>query len=605
MNDWDQYNVRIDHQLSEKDMIYGTFSNSDESQVRPSLHFLGGDVFPMSDRLWTFTYSRIVTPAILNEFRFGYNDSRTFRLSEGSYGKDYASTVFGLKNTSPQPLDFGVPDFNISGFSGAGSLSEAIGAEDENFQFSDNVSWTRGKHNVRTGLQIIHEKYFQVTDFSGNPSFNFEGRYTGAQGLGLGDFLLGIPYQASGALGNSVQHLVTTYWGGYLQDDWHVVPSFTLNLGLRYEFAAAPREVDNRSLYFSPNLGTIVTAGHGVRPEIVDPDYNNFAPRVGFAFRPRFLPRTVFRGGAGVYYATDNFNEEQFKVIGPPFYQPQTINSDPKVPTLFMSQMLPSFTASPNLNPFTFDRLNRTPYVSQWSFDIQHSLGNDYVVEIGYAGSTGQKLPQRRNLNIGTFDPTGSIPISQRVPYPQYGFILLTYNGGWSSYQALTARLEKRFNNGLYLLGSYTFQKALDIGGTDEFSAVSAYYKNYDKGHSTFDVPHRFVFSYLWDLPFGHGKALLGGSTGVVDKLVGGWQLNGITTFSAGQFKTVGINSDWLNLAHSPRRGPTSSAITKQDAHFRTFLCPRAPSITRGTPVDNLPTSRAMQGATALRSQES
>ncbi|HVT93902.1 MAG TPA: TonB-dependent receptor [Bryobacteraceae bacterium] len=547
-SDWDQYNVRLDQQITEKDLIYGTFSHSDESLLQPSLQFLGGDVFPMSDQLWTFTYNRIISPTILNEFRFGYNNSQTFRLSEGSNGKDYASEVFGLKNTSREPLDFGVPDFNFSGFSGVGSLSEAIGAEDENYQWSDNLSISHGKHNIGVGFQIIYEKYFQITDFSGNPSFSFDGRYTGAQGLGIGDFLLGIPYQASGALGNSAQNLSTTFWSGYIQDDWHVLPSLTINAGLRYEFAASPAEANQRSLYFDPDIGQVVTAGHGVRNGIVDPDYNNFAPRLGFAYRPSFLPRTVIRGGAGIYYATDNFNEEQFQVIGPPFYQPQTINGDPTKPTLSMANMLPPFSASANLNPFSFDRLSRTPYISQWTMDIQHSLGNDYVVEIGYNGSTGQKLPQRRNLNIASIDPTGTVPISQRVPFPNYGFVLLTYNGGWSSYQALTARLEKRFHNGLYLLASYTFQKALDLGGTDEFSATSADFKQWDKGHSTFDVPQRLVFSYLWELPFGKGKALFGNANGALDKIIGGWQLNGITTFSAGQFKTVGLNTDWLNL---------------------------------------------------------
>jgi len=547
-SDWDQYNVRIDQQVTDKDLIYGTYSRSDESLIQPALQFLGGDTFPMSDRLWTFTYNRIISPTVLNEFRFGYNDSQTFRLSEGSNGKNYAVDVFGLKNTSTQPLDFGVPDFSFSGFSGVGSLSEAIGAEDENFQWSDNLSITRGKHNIGVGFQIIHEKYFQITDFSGNPSFSFDGRYTGAQGLGLGDFLLGLPYQASGALGNSVQHLATTYWAGYLQDDWHVLPSLTINAGLRYEFAASPAEANQRSLYFDPDLGQVITAGHGVRNGIVDPDYNNFAPRLGFAYRPAFLPRTVIRGGAGIYYATDNFNEEQFQVIGPPFYQPQTINGDPTKPTLSMENMLPSFSASANLNPFSYDRLDRTPYLSQWTFDVQHSLGNDYLVEIGYNGSTGQKLPQRRNLNIASIDPSGTIPIAQRVPFPNYGFVLLTYDGGWSSYQALTARLEKRFSKGLYLLASYTYQNALDLGGTDEFSAISANFKQYDKGHSTFDVPQRFVLSYLWALPFGHGKRLFGGASGVLDQIIGGWQLNGITTFSAGQFKTAGLNTDWLNL---------------------------------------------------------
>lgn len=546
INDWDQYNVRLDHRLGSKDHLFGSFSYADEAHLRPALRPLGGDNFPQSNRLVTATYNRIFSPSILNEFRFGYNRSRTFRLAETSFGRDYAREVFGLKNTTDQPIMFGVPGFNITGFSGVGSISQAIGALDENFQFVDNLSITSGKHNLRTGFQISRQKYFQITNFSGNPSFNFDGRYTGIQGFGLADFLLGIPFRASGAIGDSIQNLRTTFWSGYLQNDWRVLPSLTLNFGLRYEYAPSPTEKDNKSLVFSPELARTVLAGQGVRRSIVDPDWNNFAPRVGFAYRPRFLKNTVLRGGAGIYYSTDNFNEEQFKAIGPPLFQPQTIDGDPRRPTLFMRDMLPSFAASPNINPFSFDRLNRTPYLSQWSFGIQRTLGNDFLAEVEYAGSTGQKLPQRRNLNIARLDPTGAIPIAQRAPYPQFSFILLTYNGGWSSYNALTAKLEKRFTGGLYLLASYTLQKSLDLGATDEFSALSGEFKKWDKGHSTFDVPQRLVLSYVYELPFGRGKPLWSNVRGVADKLLSGWQINGITTFAEGQFRTVTLGLDWL-----------------------------------------------------------
>ena len=547
INDWDQYNVRLDHHFSSNDILYGTFSNSDETLLRPQLRALGGDVFPQTDRLYTVTYARIISPTKINEFRFGYNRSLTYRQAETSLTKDYASQVFGLKNTSPNPFDFGVPDFNPSGFGGVGSLSEAIGATDTNIQFTDNFSWNTPKHNVRLGLTVTRQRYDEITDFSGNPSFNFDGRFTGMQGLGLGDMLLGLPISAGGALGDSSQFERTTFYGGYVQDDWRVTTNLTLNFGLRYEYAASPAETRGKALVFAPDLGTVVYANHGVRPSIVDPDWNNFAPRFGFAYRPGFAKNTVVRGGFGIYYATDNFNEEQFKVIGPPFYQSQTLNSDPTKPTLLMSNMLPSFAASPNLNPFSFDRHNRTPYLSQWSFGVQHTFKRDYLFEVEYTGSTGQKLPERRNLNIASLDPTGTIPIAARVPFPQYGFILLTYNGGWSSYNAMTTRLEKTFTNGLYMLASYTWEKALDLGATDDFSAISAQFKKWDKGPSTFDVPHRFVYSYVYELPFGRGKRFGGGMNPVLNKIAGGWQATGITTFATGQFQTPGLGVDWIN----------------------------------------------------------
>jgi hypothetical protein len=547
MNDWDQYNTRIDHHIGASDQLFGTFSYSEEARDLKVLRPYGGEGFPLSNRLVTATWNHTFSPNILNEFRFGWNRSRTFRLAETSFGQDFARETFQLKNTTNVPMVFGVPAFGITGFGQIGSLSQAIGATDENFQFSDNLGIVRGKHNLRAGFQISRQLYFQITNFAGNPTFNFDGRYTGLQvgGIGLADFLLGYPANVQGSIGTGEQDMRTTFWSGYLQDDWRIVPNVTLNFGLRYEMARSPVELLDRSMFFSTDVRQIVLAGQGVRRDIVDPDWNNFAPRFGFTWRP--INNFVIRGGMGIYYATDNFNEEQFKAQGPPFFQSQRLEGDPRTPTLFMRDMLPSFTASPNLTPFTFDRLNRTPYVNQWSFGIQKSFGADYLFDVEYAGSQGNKLPQRRNLNAGRLDPTGTIPIAQRVPFPQFGpGMLITYNGGWSSYNALTAKLEKRYSSGLYLLASYTWQKSLDLGATDEFSTISTEYKKWDKGHSTYDVPHRLVTSWIYEVPFGRGKKYLSSIGRGLDLIAGGWQVNGIATFAQGQFQTLALGSDWV-----------------------------------------------------------
>jgi len=558
LNNFDQYNARIDHRLGARDQLDGTFSYADEARDVKVLRPFGGEGFPLSNRLVTVTHAHTFTPNLLNEFRFGYNRSKTYRLSETSYGRDFAREVFKLKNTTDQSIMFGIPAFNMAGFGGIGSISQAIGALDENLQFTDNLSLVKGRHNVRAGFQISRQNYFQITNFSGNPTFTFDGRYTGMQanGIGLADFLLGTPSRAGGAIGDSIQNLRTTYWAGYLQDDWRIIPNLTLNYGLRYEFARSPVERDNKSLVFAPDLGRILLAGQGVRPDIVDPDWNNFAPRLGFTWRPPVLGDFVVRGGVGIYYATDNFNEEQFKGTGPPFFQAQTIEGDPRTPNLFMRDMLPSFVNSPNVNPFTFDRGNRTPYLTQWSLGGQKSFASNYLLEIEYTGSTGQKLPQRRNLNIASLDPTGTIPIVQRVQYPQYGFILMTYNGGWSSYNALTTKLEKRWSRGLYFLGSYTWQRSLDLGATDEFSALSREFKQWDKGHNTYDVPHRFVGTWVYELPIGQGRAVLGDMPAVLDAVLGGWQVSGIATFSQGQFQTATLGTDWLIIGSFTQSRP-------------------------------------------------
>jgi len=547
LDDMNQYNFRLDHALTSKDQMFGSYSYEDRPHYNPSVMPLGGERFPLRNQILAITETHIFSPTVVNVARFGYNRTKTFRVAETALTKNYALDTFGFQNTSPNPFDFGLPGAGISGFSGPGSMGESIGALDSDYQFVDSLSMVRGRHNVKMGLTLIHEKFYQITDFAGVPGVSFDGRYSGA---GLGDFLLGDLWSATTSVGDSHQNLRCNWWAGYLQDDWRVRPSFTINLGLRYEHAQTPYDIENRTQWFDPAVRRPVTSpSGGVRNGIVDPVWNNFAPRVGFAYSPKFLKNTVFRSSFGVFYATDNWNELQFLVIGPAFYGSQTVNSDPVKPLLHLTDLFPSGTLGGGTsNPFSVDKRNRTPYVQEWAFDLEHTFAKDWLVDVGYIGNTGQKLLQRRNQNIASEDPTGTIPITQREPYPNLSWILQTYGGGWSSYNALTARLEKRFSAGSYLLTSYTWSHALDLGSTDDFSTSSAYFKVLDRGNSSFDVRHRLVVSYLYELPFGRNKRFLSGASGPLDRLVSGWKFNGITTFSTGQYKTPGLPFDWPNL---------------------------------------------------------
>lgn len=557
-NTWDQYNGRLDRTLGSKDNLYATFSDETQNLYHPSIQPLGGNNYPLADHLWTVSYTHVFSPALLNELRLGLNNSITYLTPESANGPNYAQSLFGLKNTDADPLVYGIPDFGISGMSGIGSFSETIGAQARYYQMTDNVSLTRNHHNVMTGVELMHMRINQSTDFSGNPSFTFDGRYTGtvSNGTGLGDFLLGTPYSASGAAGNSAQDLHTNYYGAYAQDNWQISPAFLLSYGLRYEFSRPPIESHNHQAYFDLATGQEVIAGQGIRRSIVKPDYLGFAPRVGFTWSPPWLKNAVLRGGFGLYYATDNLNELQFSIVGSPFYQVQTIDSDPVQPTLSMENMLPAFSTSTNLNPFTLDPDSRLPYYEQFGLDLQQVVGKDYLVELEYAGNIGKDLPQRYNANVATIDPTGTLPISGRVPYPAFGYILRSWNEGSSSYNALTAKIEKRYSRGLSFLGSFTWSKALDQGITDDFSAISRDFRRYDWGVSDYDVPVRFVGNLTWDLPFGSGKTFLSGAGRGMNYLVGGWQVNAITTFTAGQYGTATLNTDWLNIGSFSQSRP-------------------------------------------------
>ena len=559
---YNQYNVRIDHKLSNRDSIYATWSNSNDNLYNPAINPLGGVNVPLNDHLWTATYTHVFSDRLVNEFRFGVNDSATFRNAETAYGPNYAGTTFNLSYANnADAATYGVPNFQISGVGGVGSVTEVIGADDKNYQIADNVTLTRGKVTSVNGVQYLHESFTQITDFGSNPNLVYSAGYStrtaGGQknsSFGLGDFLLGEPYQITAASGDSTQYLHTAYYGFFSQNDWKVAPALTLNLGLRYEYSGSPIESRNRSQFFDITTGKFSYAGQNIRRSIVKPDENNFAPRVGFAYRPSFLKDTVIRGGAGTYYGTDNFNEEQFKNQGSPFYTSRSNTPSSTTPVSISNPFANTSTAFPpaGANIFTLDQNNRTSYVNQWGLDIQHSFATDYLVELEYAGGSAQRLAQRYNANIGTISATGNpstqTPLSARIPFPQYGFILVSSNYGRSNYNAFTAKLEKRFSHGNSFLVAYTYSKAIDIGITDDFSALSRNFFTYDRGVSDYDVPHRFVASYSYHLPFGRGEKFLGGAPLALDYLIGGWQVNGITTVSAGQYSTPTLAGENLNI---------------------------------------------------------
>ena len=543
----DQYNARIDHSLSSRDQIWGSFTHDNRPTFSPGALPLSGTGWPLSDTLLTLTETHTFSPNIVNEARFGYNRGRTYQVGEGALTQNYAANVFGFKNTSPNPFDFGVPDVSVSLFSGPGSPGESIGAIDQDFQYVDNLSIVRGKHNLKVGINVIRELFSQNTDFGGIPSFSFTGLYSGN---GLTDLLLGDPQNATASVGDSSQSLMSTFTAGFVQDNWRVTPSLTLNLGIRYEYAQTPHDRTSKTGWFDAGTQQVEYSRTGaVRNGIVDPDWNNFAPRVGFAYTPSFNKNTVVRGAFGVFYATDNWNELQFLVIQPAFYQTQTLNSDPTKPTISLENVFPPGVLGGGTTvPFSVDKRNRTPYVQEWNFDVQHTFAHNWFLDVGYIGNVGQKLPQRRNQDNPSFDPTGTIPIAQRVPYPAFSWILLTYNGGWSSYNGLAIRAEKRLSSGMYFLGTYTWSHAIDLGNTDDFSFSQCCFKTLDKGNGDYNPQHRAVLNYVYELPFGQGKPYFSGISGAANKFVGGWQVSGITTFSSGQYESVYLSPDWQDF---------------------------------------------------------
>jgi hypothetical protein len=554
-NDFNDAILRMDHALSSKDQLYGSYAFHDVPHIGPGTLPTSGNSYPMRTQVVSMTWNHIFSPNLVNEYRMGYNRGKTFLVGRGALGPNYAATVFGLTNTSTNSFDYGVPQAGMSGYSTPGSSSESIGSFDQDFQWVDNLSLVRGNHNLKLGGDVIRERFWEITDFSGVPSFSFTGTFSGST---MADMLMGIPYTATSAFGNSIQDLRSTYYSMYIQDDWRLRPNFTLNLGFRYEYSQPPWDIHNRTVWFNPAVGNLQYSDlNQVRNGIVAPDHRNFSPRVGFAYSPGFLHDTVVRGAFGIFFATENWNTMQFMVNAPRYYAAETLTSNSTTtPSLFLNSLFPALSApgSP-ATPFSRNAGARTPYVEEWNLDVQHTFAKNWLAEVGYLGDRGNHTVMRRNLDAASFDLTtigGTGPAStlaSREPWPQFSGILLEDDGGWATYHALAAKLERRISSGLYVMGSYTWSHCIDlISAEGDQSFAGQDFDVYNKGQCDYNVPQRFVANYYYELPFGKGKQFLGGATGPVAKLVGGWEVTGITTFEMGQFFSASLPGNWMNV---------------------------------------------------------
>jgi hypothetical protein len=399
------------------------------------------------------------------------------------------------------------------------------------------------------------------------------------------------PFSPSGAVGNLNQYHFL-YFGPFVQDDWKVNNRLTLNLGLRWDYRNVPYETNNKLFWFDTAnaggglcyadkaLGTQSVSGLGgpIAPDgngfyrycgrhnPADGSKTPFAPRIGFAYR--LSAKTVVRGGYGVFF--DSFETREMDDSGDiyPFVvraspNPTTDPSLPKLtdnmfPPVTLHQVTPAQDGSQFFAVIISER-PRNPYVQQWSLSVQREVASNTTVELNYVGNKGTHLLDRTNIGqpLPPSDPafcaselaanqplTGDCPVSARRPYANItsslGFLDSRWDG-YSNYNALNAKFERRTNS-MAFLAVYTWAKSLDdksaaagIGSTNGFAGhMDEHNPRLDYGPSDFDVPQRFVASYVYQLPVGRGRHFGSDMSRPADLLVGGWELTGITTFQKG-----------------------------------------------------------------------
>ena len=567
--------LRIDHNLSERDRLSGRYMRSQEDGRRTSIAPLSGRILTNGGSNLMLSETHTFSPQTTNELRAGYNRGGYLPNQEGSSGVcltpceliNYTLDVFGIRNLTQNPRQFGLPNFAWAGFSGIGGQADApLGGQTKTYQVSDNLITTSGNHYFKTGVDIRHMRFNELAGFGSRGSFGFNGQFTqlpGVAGTGspFADFLLGFSNSASGLTGETESKLRGTIYALYFQDDWRVSRKLTLNLGVRYENYRPWTEESGRISRFdygsTPGScfgagcppGSFVSPGPG--EPWYDADNNNIGPRLGLAYSPFSDNKTVIRAAYGLYFSGTDANDIAHGIFNPPNalsiqispQNPFTDFTSTRLSNLFPGGLLPppgtllttdNWTL-PAVSPNPYLKTNRDPEIHQWQASVQREVLSNLLVEVGYVGSAGYNGQRRIDYNQARVDNPGQLTsVNSRRPYPVLSNFTANIHIGKSNYQAAFLRLERRFAKGLSFLTAYTFSRNLDDAGNADPPAQNAYDLVSEWGLSLSHAKHRFTAAYVWELPFGRQRQFGSNMHPVLNGFLGGWQVSGITTFQSG-----------------------------------------------------------------------
>lgn len=530
----DQFDVRVDHRFTDKDLTFVRVSRDRQENItaRPYSSSLTGGNLGQVNTFYTtsLNWTRTLNPSTLNDLRFG---SLRGGLSRSLAVRDIGS--LGIPNVPLQTL----PQFSLPGYDSLGD-APPFDPVQESYQVEDVVTLVRGRHIIKAGADF---RRFRINDLQLNATiFTFSQNQTsspasGATGNPISSLLLGLADQYTTDPNRGRFYLRSDYLGLFVQDTFKVSRNLTLNLGVRYDIEQQPNELRSNGSNFNLITGQVETMAQLGRNRIQDTDNNNFGPRVGFAWKP-WSSKFVLRSSYGLFYtpltgrATSAYNRW-------PQSQPFTVQSSGLNPALQLSQVPPVIRSTTGYGQAQQHNDGNAPvaYFQQWNFDVQRQLPGNAVVQVSYVGNVGRHLManiQYNEIPLPVVRANGGG--SQRLrPYPNFPNIGTFCECQSSSYHAFELSAEKRYSGGLNFLLSYTYSKFLDQQN-DNFSALfpqTSYNTRLEKGLSISHIPHRFVLSSVYDLPFGPKRSLL--RSGFWSHVAGGWQTSGILTLQSGQ----------------------------------------------------------------------
>jgi hypothetical protein len=584
----DRIDVRIDHNISSRDVLSGRFTRQADPWQRtynapvPGYGFL--QVRNSTNDFLSETHT--FASSLLNEFRLGFERDGSFRTPKQDGNTFLKATGLSLGGTTVPVGTPGLPDMEINGgFFDLypNPISDNISQQ---YELLDNVSWQKSRHAIKTGVLVRYGDPVLNTQNNQFGQYNFNGQYTG---FGFADFMLGYPSQVSLKGAALPRYNRKTDTGLYVNDTWSVSSKLTLTLGVRWEYFMPSVDNNDRRINWDPATQAVVVPSQAtlqytsipqdIPVEVAPPgfpgrslmygNWNNFGPRIGFAYRLR--NKTVVRGGYGVYYGEligayqDNFGPGSQDVFSGTSLR---LNNTTPIPTIQFPNPFGNAAVANGVcaheaacgdsitgtNPHL-----KTPMIQQWNLTVERDLGHSLVARASYRGSMSTQLPVFYNLNL----PRASTSNLTNV----YNYSLWT--GGNINYEtdgaiqkstAFDAILDRKFAHGVQFQAAYTYSRNMtDLSTSDGESgtATNPYDRHYDWGNNTLIPRQRFVPTVLWDVPYGRGQAWGGNVPGAVNAALGGWEISSLVVIQSGTyFSPTFDGSSWLQVRNGAANRP-------------------------------------------------
>jgi hypothetical protein len=545
-----RYLGRIDYTISPKDSIFGRYyylKDTTASAGNTPLTGTGNSLF-YSQSL-ALNYTRIVSSVATNLFTFGWQrETDAFHTQHSNLDTSF---IPGLPHNYPGLS--GLPTVSIIGFTG---LNEDGGSDDiiPSYQLNDIFTWVRNKHTIKAGVSFARYQFDnRQAPSPSHGSFSFTGQYTGNA---FADFLLGDLATSAAPLSSLEAEPVNNRYGFFVQDDWRVNARLTINAGLRYDLPTMYENVKGGMANYYPDLQALVILKGAFDPtaypdlpivtgssvglntgNYIGNDRLQFAPRLGFAFRPLNTDKFIVRSGYGIYYNIQPWQFGSFPLgANPPFSGVRTFEAAAgATPSLFLDNPFPagSGTTPSGISVEALPKRYRYPETHQWNLTLESQVRPDLAIRATYLGSEQEHATYLDPINT---PPQAPGPVQSRRPVPAFGDIQLINNGSTSNTQMLQLAITRRFASGLSFEAQYAWTKQLNSfpNGGSFSEPTDPQNIRYDRGNDPRIRQQYFIANYVYDLPFGKGRRFLGNLSRPMQWLIGGWETTGVVTVGSG-----------------------------------------------------------------------